>query len=757
MTDYNAISNNDSSLFLRVSVLLVGAGLFKFGFGMLVLGDSFTQIYPVITALVFYMLAFACAGIAIVSDNIERWVSVVAYGVTGVLCTSLFVAVLFGFGPRYGTDSMLFAEQSVQLVLNGQNPFTAVFTTEFNQPLWGSFPTFLRNGSHVTSLSYPALSFLYFIPQGLLGIPNLNLTVVVVFSVVLLYLTVRSPRQLILAPILLALMMPSIVLFSAAGVFDILWVLPILLAMHAIEKNRFNTAMVLIGLAFATKQTPWMIAPFIGIWIYHESSSVTDAVMNLTRSGLIVLTAFIIPNLPFMVWDFTAWVTSVATPLASTTAPLVKQGNGPVSLAVTGHIQLTKSFFTTLLFVCFATALSVYTLYIKKLKWIAWIIPAIVLWANYRSLQNYFVFFVPIAYQALLIQYKSSGSLLPNQKTTDEIHVPSPAQASMKTRRKLLAGILGSASFITASSFLQDVNASSAKIRIENIIPRDPQNLFRVTHLSVTIKNNESEPIEPRFHTLHNATVSHFYWKIVDGPEQVKPSETATFIIQSPEPQAAFPYKTEGLLRINDVGDDKDVIQQISGFNVPEYTNVLNPDMSYWTVHQTKNTHAPYRWIPEDVSEPIEQTENGYVRLRTRSGEQTILRQVIPFKERLTIEMTPETVLSKPSNIGNESIVSVRLTHRENPRIRVVPTDINERESVVINNVYTILVPATAGQKQTVTVPIQDIYAKQGYTEPPMGTRTIDAVSFKTRTLGLEIAGVGEGELQASGVFHQLS
>ena len=188
------------------------------------------------------------------------------------------------------------------------------------------------------------------------------------------------------------------------GVFDILWVLPLLFGMKYWHRERFDLAAVFVGLAFAVKQTPWFIGPFLAVWLYMESESYRQFGKRAAVCLIYGFAAFLVPNLPFILWNPTAWVRGTLTPIVGGGAPLVKQGVGMTFISVSGLYSLPKTYFTILMLSILSSLIVLYALYFEKLKWTAWVLPALVLWFNYRSLQNYFIFFIPVAYYAVLLK-----------------------------------------------------------------------------------------------------------------------------------------------------------------------------------------------------------------------------------------------------------------------------------------------------------------------------------------------------------------
>lgn len=389
-----------------VIAVIAGAVLFKIGFAMFHVMPPLGEPAAFAAIVAVYVAAFALIFAGVAAVDLSQWGRPLSLLSLGALFLGFYASYLTNTGGGYlGTDGILFTRYSVDLLLAGENPYAHSMLPAFEQyPIDNRFVTYRVDGSIVSSLSYPALSVLLFIPQALLGIPNLNLTTVAVLLVVLAFLSYESPPQLALVPIIVMFADPNLTFFSYGGVFDILWVLPLLLAMRFWHRNRLDVAAAFVGLAFAVKQTPWFIGPFLAVWLYQESETLaafrTRAVTCLGYG----FGGFLLPNLPFILWDVRAWASSVLTPVASGAA-LVKQGQGLTLVSVSGLYGLPKTFFTLTLLLALLLALVIYALYFDRLKWAAWIVPAVILWFNYRSLANYFIFFVPVAYYAVLLNY----------------------------------------------------------------------------------------------------------------------------------------------------------------------------------------------------------------------------------------------------------------------------------------------------------------------------------------------------------------
>lgn len=387
----------------RLLLVLVGALMLNLGFqlwGILPPGDWVSMILVVYA----YGTALGLFIAALVDVDLDRY----GYHITGwvgfVIVASTVTILWLRAGTNFGTDALLFSRYSVDLLLNGRNPFAesmAPATAVYDASILHVTPQV--DGTHITSLSYPAGMVWAFVPQAATGFGGLNLgeTLLVAAVVVLVFLVLESPPSLALMPIVVLLGARNLLWASAGGLLDVLWLVPLLVAMHYWHGERYGAAALAYGLAAGTKQTVWPIAPALAIWLWNDAEDVdefVDRASTCIRGGL---AGFLALNLPFMVWNFEAWARSVFTPISSG-APMIHQGVGPTLASVAGVYALPKDYYTLLTVASFVVALGVYALYWDRMKWVAWVLPPIVLFWYYRSLNSYFTWFLPVAYYAAI-------------------------------------------------------------------------------------------------------------------------------------------------------------------------------------------------------------------------------------------------------------------------------------------------------------------------------------------------------------------
>lgn len=402
-----------------VLCIVAGAVLLRYGWTLWslllpgTLAGAIILVYVVATSL--GLLLVGASGV----DIREHGRAIAAFVVAVIVST---VVGVFLVGIRVqtpGPDALLFSQYAVDLLLAGENPYAASMAPAWER--YGTLPlsvTPTLDGGHVTSFSYPAGSILVFVPQRLLGIPDFGQTVGLAAVGALAYLTYYSPGELALAPATLFLTL-NLVYNSFMGVTDALWLLPVLVAMHSWYRGRLRWTAVWMGVACSLKQQPWIITPFLAVWLYHESSTLEAFLDEATQTLAWGVGTFLAINLPFLLWNPAAWVASVFTPVGGSGGTLIHQGVGLTALTVSGQLLLPTSTYVVYVALATVTALLAYAVYWDRLKWVAWVMPAVILFVHYRSLLSYFLFLFPVAYWAALL-------------ATDSVYQPGAAPAAVE-------------------------------------------------------------------------------------------------------------------------------------------------------------------------------------------------------------------------------------------------------------------------------------------------------------------------------------
>jgi uncharacterized membrane protein len=453
---------------------------------------------------------------------------------------AVLIAVLVALGlwsyfqvfvaPDYGTDEIAFDQYAAQLALHGLDPYLHSMAAAF--PLFHVSPngyTFRLSGQPVTSLSYPALAFEAYLPLLALGIATQAavwmdvgawaLAGVILFAVL--------PRRL--APLAATVISLDVYIgYAVGGITDFLFV-PLLVG-AAVRWDRFPAARgpaawrgpVLLGLAMAVKQTPWLIVPFVVTGIVLESRREHD-LRRAARDGLrylgIAMAAFLVPNLPYLAWAPGAWLRGVVTPFSAQAIPA---GQGLVSLSLSlGVGGGSLRAYTLAALVVLVAALACFAVAYPVLKPAAFLLPSVVLFFATRSFGSYLVMLIPAAIAAAAT-------------------VRRPAGGSCWRHWKWVAAGGGAACAAAVTAAL--TAASPMALTIASV--RTTGQLATVEQLGLAVTNDTGASLRPTF-TIEDGTTTTAFWRRVAGPAVLGPHQRARYTIQAPS-YFAMPSISDG-------------------------------------------------------------------------------------------------------------------------------------------------------------------------------------------------------------------
>ena len=268
--------------------------------------------------------------------------------------------------------------------------------------------TYLVDGGHVTSVSYPAGSFLLQAPLVALGLHHLPtdwLDLAAWVATALVLYAVLPAAVSWIAPLLL--LSGAFVTSFADGGTDALF-LPFL-ALAVVGWDRFGDAdrsrwarwlsPLALGIACSIKQSPWFCVPFLLIGVAAEARAAGARPARVAARYLgLALASFLAINAAFIAWGPSAWWHGTMLPLLS---PLVPDGQGLVTLALHGATRgadLHELWLASALALAGLAAAMALAYPVMKRAWL-FLVP-VVLFVPGRSLSSYLLDFFPASLAA---------------------------------------------------------------------------------------------------------------------------------------------------------------------------------------------------------------------------------------------------------------------------------------------------------------------------------------------------------------------
>src|SRR5712692_3757528 len=242
--------------------------------------------------------------------------------------------------------------------------------------------THLEGGAVVHTYNYPALSFLVVAPFVALGLGDVRW--VFLAEVLILGLVATSRMRLAWRPMALATIVGTAIVLRQqilAGI-DPSWALLTVASWLALRRAWLSS--ILLGLAFAARQTAWFVAPFYVVLVWQRWGW-REAVRRAVIAGAVTL----VVNLPFLFLAPQRFIEGVSAPILG---PLEPDGVGFIRFGLAGIGPfLSRGAYGALALVVLAVLLFAFARWRRAVTSAPLVWPFVPLYFAWRSLQNYFV------------------------------------------------------------------------------------------------------------------------------------------------------------------------------------------------------------------------------------------------------------------------------------------------------------------------------------------------------------------------------
>lgn len=501
---------------------------------------GWASFYPLVVPLIVVSLSWGLAMLLVTwiepaSPAPSRTFRVLAAG-TVILCLvalAVWALLQVNLAPAYGTDELAFDQFAAHLLTHGLDPYAHSMAPAY--ALFHVQPngyTFRLNGTPVTSLSYPALSFLVYVPFLLAGLSTqlavgVNVLAWIVAIVVMFFLLPRPLRPLALVVGSLSVYIG----FAVGGVTAALYV-PLLAGAvyrwHRWPDKRGWRGWVspgLLGAAVCINQVPWFAVAFLVVGVACEARQRPGGSALRTGSRYLAMTALValVPNVPFIVWDPTAWLRGILTPITSSAVPA---GQGLVDAAVYLHLGGgSLTLYSALAALALLAVLLWFVASYPRLRPVAVLLPALALLLSTRSYGSYIFGLVPAA-------------VVGGLTTLDErpAHPRTPALRRRWRGWSLAAGVVSLSALAAGVAAVAD--PAPLSIAIEGISTTGQ--LATVDQVTVLVHNRSSRAATPHF-TLNDGDAVTTFWLVHSGPSVLAPGRSATYDLLAPNFYAQVP------------------------------------------------------------------------------------------------------------------------------------------------------------------------------------------------------------------------
>ena len=332
-----------------------------------------------------------------------------------------FLLYMFAsISPAFPTDESVFDLYAAHLFMMGKNPYNpALMANAFNY-FHFKFQAFdpitpLTTGSYVDSLTYPALSFLVFIPAVLLKVKaTLIMLPILVAPIVIVWYRAWSRKQWLRAAYVILPFMALLTYVYQGGSADTdaLWASLLMLSYFALPRSKASG--LLFGLSLSVKQFPLLVFPFFAFFVYKEYGAKKMLLWTIMAVG-----AFLAINGYFISLGPGYWISSMA---ANEFAPLMGIGFGIPQVSFAGVFQLPGIYYTIAMVDLLVVFFLLYTIKYREMKYAIFAFPIIIFLFNYRLFSQYLYYWMLLSLIPMLDSMEKGKSLPAAQKAVNETH-----------------------------------------------------------------------------------------------------------------------------------------------------------------------------------------------------------------------------------------------------------------------------------------------------------------------------------------------
>ena len=690
------------------------------------------------------VVAAIVVGIGLIGFGLFNMISALKRGLTLPRANQLslaghFVAILTFYVVlsrflivSYTTDTMVGTYMGVLRVLQFQSPYGFSIKPLMDQ--FGFSPSFYTpgvDGSFDFHLAYPSLSFLSVLPFYLVGLRDLRDPIFIfhVMSILVIFgLAPARLKSISLAPFSLF----SIVI--AGSWTDSVWAF--FLVLTAVLWYRHpKSSWASLGLAIAVKQIAVVIAPFLIIRAWHEKSE--TRLPNVTTSLGLMLTAFFLPNIPFIIASPSAWWGDIVSPYLPTATPQVPGGIGLSGFLLDLGIALPSMFFLVVMLGTSSVLLYLYARHFRGLNSIVFAFPIFLFFFYYRSFPNYMAYWLfPLVFELdrlggprlhvhltmklpIIAWHPPTGTLLRifRQKLTPSI---------------VLILVLTLAFVGVSGAYISQVTSPKTSIQINSVL--DPDSIGAATLINLTLTNFLATPVSPTFFVKY--TPLPYYWT-TNSSTMLTSGAAKTYVIIAPDALSAVPRGNTFHILIYDKLTGQ-LLGESSSWNVDVAPPPLvNPELKWWVLEQSLGKKAPFGWtaslsntdtLTSSLTPLGTDGTRGVQMMLNYTTNAKGLVEGIAMSQKVLLNATSVNIhlnQSLTTNIATKTMLATSVTDGTHILYFIFSNKATQQTITSYATNTTIIVPIQTSAWNTIRIDPETIWSSQGWATPQQVTLTV--------------------------------
>ena len=631
----------------------------------------------------------------------------------------------------YTTDTMVGTYMGVLRVLQFQSPYDFSIKPLLDQ--FGFSPSFYTpgvDGSFDFHLAYPSLSFLSVLPFYLVGLRDLRDPIFIfhIMSILLIFgLAPARLKSVSLAPFSLF----SIVI--AGSWTDSVWAFFLVLTAVLWYRNP-KASWASLGLAIAVKQIAIVIAPFLMVRLWYERPG--SRLRSLATSTSLMLAAFFLPNLPFIIASPGSWWTDIVAPYMPNATPQVPGGIGLSGFLLDLGIALPSTFFLALMLGTSCVLVYLYARHYRGLNSMVFAFPILLFFFYYRSFPNYMAYWLfPLVFEL----YRLGG---PNLRIALTTRLPriawrpptgtflrilrqrlTPSVMVVMTLTVIFAGVSG--------AYMTQASSPRTSIQINGVM--DPDSIGSATKINVTVTNLLAKPVLPIFFVKYSPLT--YFWAN-NSTSLLNSGSAYSYLISAPDALSAVPRGGQFHIVIYDKLTGQLLGESSSWKSDIPAPSLENPGLKWWVLDPSIGTKVPFNWKLSLSN--IDPVWSGITPLGVNgtSGMQMILNYTssrvgierLALSQRALLNATNLSIhfnQSLTTNIATNLIFGAIVADGTHTLYYVFSDRATQQTITPYSTNTTIIIPTQRSQWNTINLSPQPIWNAQGWVTPQQVTFTL--------------------------------
>jgi hypothetical protein len=446
-----------------------------------------------------------------------------------------------------------------------------------------------------------------------------------------------------------------------------------------------------------------------------------------------MLTAFFLPNLPFIISTPASWWADVVAPFLPNTPAQVPGGIGLSSLLLDLGIALPSSFFLVLMLGASTALLYLYARHYRGLNSLVYAFPILVFFFYYRSFPNYMAFWLfPLVFELCRL-----GA--PHLRLAFAARLPSiawrpPAGTFFRIfRRRLTPSVVVmlvlSVAFVGVSgAYISQASTPKSSIQINGVM--DPDSIGAATMINVTVTNLMSTPVSPIFFVKYSPLP--YFWAS-DSSALLNSGFTGTYVINAPDGLSAVPRGDQFHIVIYDKLTGQLLGESSSWRSDIPAPSLQNPKFRWWVLDASVGTKVPFDWKLSPTNTDPVWSGISPLGVNGTGGVQMILNYTSPvtgieklaLSQKVSLNATSMNIRfnqSLTTSIATSLVFGGSVTDGTHTLYYIFSDRSSQQTITPYATNTTIIIPTQRSLWNTIPLSPQSIWTAQGWTTPQLVT-----------------------------------